>query len=122
MAEPISTTSATVVVGVMALLIGWVGEVGADVMMVVLASIAGTFVALSGMRERCWRLATSMVVIGITLSFVLAWSLAGLVSSYVPQLSGPYLPSTIALLISFSSNRLSKILTALIDKAESKLG
>lgn len=124
MAEPITTTTtgAVAAVGIMALLIGWMGSVGADVMMVVLASIAGTFVAISGMKERCWKVVSSMLVVGIIISFVLAWSVAGIVSAYFPQTSGPYLPSTIALLLSFSSNRLPKILNALMDKAESKAG
>jgi hypothetical protein len=124
MAEPVTTaaTGVAVSVGIMALLIGWVGEVGADVMMVTLASISGTLVALSGITNPCWKSWAAMLFVGILLSLVLAWSLAGLVTSYVPALSGDYLPSIIALLISFGSNRIPKILNAALDKAEEKAG
>ena len=52
MAEPVSTT-ATVAVsfGLTALLTGWVGEVGAEVMMVILSAIAGSITSLSSKKK-----------------------------------------------------------------------
>lgn len=124
MAEPVTTTAtgAGATVGIMALLIGWLGAVGADVMMVVLASFAGTMVALSSIKEASWKKSITMVTVGILVSLVSAWSIAGLAVSYAPSLAGPYLPGIIAMMIGYSTDRLPQLLGFAWAKIESKVG
>jgi hypothetical protein len=125
MAEPITTSSATgaaMSVGLMALLVGWIGQVGADVMMVVLASFAGTAIALSSNESNTVKEAVKLLTIGLIISLAVAWSVASFVAAHIPSLDSAYLPSTIALMISFGSNRIAKWLNALLDKAEEKAG
>lgn len=123
MAEPtISSVAAGGSVGIMALLIGAVGPVAADVMMVVVSAIAGCFIALSSINERSvWR-SIGFVLSGVTASLVFAWSLAGVLSEVVPALSGPYVPSIIAMFTGFLSNRLPEIFNAVFEKLLQKLG
>lgn len=117
-----STGGGPVAVGFMALLIGAFGPVAADVMLVVISALAGCFIALSGVRKANILEAVGFVILGVTVSLVLAWALAGLVTSYVPSLAGPYLPSVIAMFIGFLSNRLPTIFNAIVNKAEEKVG
>jgi hypothetical protein len=125
MPEPISTTganTAAVSMGLIALLTGWLGQIGADVMLVILASIAGTSIALLNAPNHDSKKAVTMLVVGIIVSFSFAWFIASLLSDSVPVSSQVYLPSTIAFVLSFGSNRISEILNLVIDKLTEKLG
>jgi hypothetical protein len=121
MAEPLSTSSAAATTGLMALLIGWLGPVGGDVMMVFLSSICGCFIAISGLRTTFLQ-ALGLLGLGSFMSLLTSWAIASFAASQMPALSGPYLPSMIAILIGFSSNRLPKILKALTERVENKVG
>lgn len=121
MAEP-TTTTAAIPVGFMALLMGALGPVAADVMLVVISAMAGCFIALSAMSTRTLSQSVGFLMLGIVVSLVLAWALTGLVTGWVPSLSGPYLPSIIALFIGFLSNRLPGIFNAIMRKVEGKAG
>lgn len=123
MAEPISTTTAVGAgsVGLTALLIGWIGPIGADVMMVVMSSIAGGVVALSGVHNHSILGAIKFISAGILLALVTSWMLAGVLASVYPNLGGPYLPSAVAFGVGAFLDRIPSIRNTLIKFAESKL-
>jgi hypothetical protein len=123
MAEPtISSVAAGGSVGIMALLIGAVGPVAADVMMVVVSAIAGCFIALSSMKEQSLLKSIGFVLMGVTVALVFAWALAVFFSGLFPSLAGPYFPSIIAMFIGFLSNRLPEIFNAVVEKVTQALG
>jgi len=122
MAEPVTTTGAAAAsVGLMGLLVGWLGPVGGDVMMVFLSAICGVFIAISGIRTTFGQ-ALSLLTLGSFVSLLMSWAVSSAISSQIPSLQGPYLPSIIAMMIGFSSNRLPQIMKALSQKVENKLG
>jgi hypothetical protein len=74
MAEPVSTTvSAAVSFGLAALLAGWMGEVAAEVMMVVLSAIAGSIMALSSKKKTFFE-SFKFIFLGVLVATVLAWA------------------------------------------------
>lgn len=108
--------------GFMALMIGYLGSVGADVMMVILAALSGCVISLSGETKTSAWAAVRFLVISVTVSLVLAWVLADALVSYVPAANSPYAPSMIAMLIGFLANRLPQILNAIVGKISDKAG
>lgn len=116
MVEPViaTTSSATVSVGLTAILIGWLGAVGADVMMVILSAIAGSSIALTG-QMKSFKESIFFVFKGVFLALILSWSASALLVVYLPSLSSPYLPSLIALSLGFLADRLSYMLNRLIN-------
>lgn len=116
MVEPVitTTTSGTVSVGLTAILIGWFGAVGADVMMVVLSAITGSSIALTG-QMKSFKDSISFVLKGVFLALVLSWSGSALLTVYFPSLSSPYLPSLTAFSLGFLADRLSYILNRLVN-------
>lgn len=123
MPEPISTSTATAAgaVGLTALLIGWLGPVGADVMMVVMSAMAGCVVALSGVRNKSAVGAAKFIAAGVLLALVTAWALASLISSVYPTAQGPYLPSIVAFALGAALDRLPQIRNKVIRAAEEKI-
>jgi hypothetical protein len=123
MAEPISTTATGAVsVGFLALLIGAVGPVAADVMLVVISALAGCFIALSGAKNQSIIQSIGFVFIGVVVSLVLSWGTMNLIVSIIPQLNTPYTPSIIAMGIGFMSNQLPALFGALAAKFKAKIG
>lgn len=123
MAEPVSTTAATAVsVGFLALLIGAFGPVAADVMLVVISALAGSFIALSGAKKQTAMQSIGFIAIGVTVSLVLSWGTMNLVVSVLPALNTAYTPSMIAMSIGFLSNRLPALFDAIAVKIQKKLG
>lgn len=123
MAEPISTTAgAAGSIGLLALLIGWFGPVGADVMMVVMSAMAGCVVALSGINNRTWLGATKFIGAGVLLALVVSWMLASVITGFYPAAQGPYLPSMVAFAIGAALDRIPKLRGRLMSMAENKLG
>lgn len=125
--EPTSTASAGVIysassVGFMALMIGFFGEVGADVIMVVLASSVGCIIALSGTNTNSYLSVLKYMVISVVVSLLISWALTGLLVSYLPGLDSQYTPSLIAMFIGFTSDRLPSIFNKIVSFFESKLG
>lgn len=121
MPEPISTTAsgAYVSAGIMALLVGWLGDIGADVMMVSLSALTGCFIALSNQHsEQPLGKNFLFIFTGLSVSLITAWSIAGLIAQMFPMLSGAYLPSIIAIFIGFLSNRLSDVMRLLVGRGE----
>lgn len=123
MAEPVTTTTAVGAgsVGLTALLIGWIGPIGADVMMVVMSSIAGCVVALSGVTNHTLFGAIKFISAGVLLSLVTAWMMASLIASIHPTLSGPYLPSAVAFAVGVFLDALPSVRNKLVKFAEHKL-
>ena len=122
MAEPTTTTGAAAYVGLAALLVGAFGPVAADVMMVVLAALAGCYVALSAVPfTSAWEVIKFMVL-SVLVSLLLAWALTGLVTGMMPVLSGPYTPSLIAMAIGFVSNRLPEMFNRVLQVVTKRLG
>jgi hypothetical protein len=123
MAEPtISSVTVGGSVGIMALLIGSVGPVAADVMMVVISAIAGCYIALSSMQAQTLLRSLGFVLTGVAASLVFAWALAGFLTGMFPSLGGPYLPSIIAMFTGFLTNRLPEIFNTVFDKLLTTVG
>jgi hypothetical protein len=118
MAEPLSTSAAAATkVGLAALLVGAFGEVGADVMMVVLSAIAGCFVALSSDKPPKKVLAATFFILkGVLLALVLAWAISAVAASFITALETPYTPAIVAFVIGFSGDRLPGIVNDLLKK------
>ena len=73
--EPVTTTAgASISVGLSAFLIGWLGQVGADVMMIILSAIAGCSIALTGQTKR-YSESLIFILKGVLLALVLAVSI-----------------------------------------------
>ena len=118
MAEPVSTTAiAATQVGLAALLVGFFGQVGADVMMVILSAIAGCFIALSSDKpaKKIWQ-ATFFIIKGVLLALVLAWAISSMAISFIPSLDTPYAPAIVAFVIGFSGDRLPTMITDLLKR------
>lgn len=123
MAEPVSSTAtAGAAVGIMALLVGWLGNAGADVMMVILGALSGCFIALSGAPPQSIPEALRFLTASVLVSMVCAWSIAGVVANFAPMWQGPYLPSLIGFGIGFASKRMYRVLDLLLDKGENAIG
>lgn len=123
MAEPISTGAtayAATSTGLAALMVGLIGQVGTDVMMVVLAAIAGCSIALTGQNKN-YKDSMFYIIKGILLSIVLAWSVSSAITSYEPQLGTPHLPSTVAFIIGCSVDKIKSIIEQIINKLVSKV-
>ena len=123
MAEPISTTATGAAsVGFLALLIGAIGPVAADVMLVVISALAGCFIALSGKPGQTLMQSIGFVVIGVIVALVLSWAVTSLVTSMVPGLDSAYTPALIAMFIGFMGNQLPSIFSAIVAKVKGKAG
>ncbi len=120
MTEPITTTAAShaaVQVGLAALLVGAFGEIGADVMMVALASLAGCFIALSSDKPpKAVVSALFFIVKGVLLSLVLAWAVSSVAANLIPSLDSPYSPAIIAFVIGFCGDKLPFMINGILKK------
>lgn len=113
MAEPFSSGAATVIavnsgtttsvisVGLTTLFIGWFGSAGAEVMMLILAAIAGCSIGLSGQNKNYVE-SILFIIRGILLSVVLAKALSFTIVTWYPSVDSPFLPTIIAFLLGFS--------------------
>lgn len=119
--EPATGSAAAGAVGLTALLVGALGPVGADVMIVVIAAIAGSTVSLAGDKSRTFWQVVKFMTIGVLVALVLSWALTGLLTSYIPSLAGPYAPSVIAMAIGFIADRLPTIFNGIANKFTRKL-
>lgn len=98
----ISTVSAsTVSVGLTTLFIGWFGNAGAEVMMLILSAIAGCSIGLSGQNKNYVE-SILFIIRGILLSVVLAKALSFTIVAWYPSVDSPFLPTVIAFLLGFS--------------------
>ncbi len=122
MVEPVITTTSggTVSVGLTAILIGWFGAVGADVMMIVLSAIAGCSIALTGQTKK---FSESLIFVskGILLALILSWGISELIVTQLPSMKSPYLPSLVAFTLGFCVDKLSYVLNRLIDSRIKKI-
>jgi hypothetical protein len=120
MAEPITTTAAStaaVQVGLAALLAGALGQVGADVMMVALAALAGCFISLSNDYSPKKILpALFFIIKGICISLVLAWAVSSVAAHIIPALDTPYAPAIVAFCIGFLGDGLSNAINKVLRK------
>lgn len=123
MTEPVSTTAAGAAsVGFLALLIGAIGPVAADVMLVVISALAGCFIAMSGMKGQTVLQSVGFVVIGVIVALVLSWAVTGIVTSLVPGLNSAYTPALIAMGIGFMANQLPGLFASIAAKLKGKAG
>jgi len=114
-----STASATAAsVGLAALLAGAFGNVAADVMMVVLASIAGAYISLSGASTGGYWRPLQFMFGAVLTSLVLAWALAFVAGRLTPAFDSPYTPTVIAFLIGSNAKRLRKITGEVTERFE----
>jgi hypothetical protein len=101
--------TAIAVVGITALLAGAIGQVAADVMMVIMASIAGCVITLSGNNETRLKQALLFFIGALLTSLVLAWSLTAVLGAFYPPLNSSYTPTIIAFVIGSQATRLHVI-------------
>lgn len=109
MPEPVITTTgaigtasaSTFSVGLTTLFIGWFGSAGAEVMMLILAAIAGCSIGLSGQNKNYVE-SILFIIRGILLSVVLAKALSFTIVTWYPSVDSPFLPTIIAFLLGFS--------------------
>ncbi|MDF0605376.1 hypothetical protein HZU77_006895 [Neisseriaceae bacterium TC5R-5] len=121
MTEPTtSSLSIAASTGLLALLIAWLGQVGAEVVMVGLASLAGCLLSLSGLTTLTLRFAITRIVVHVITALVLSWGLVGIVVGQVPALEGPYAPAMVAFLIGLGGDRFLSRLTRLLPGGEQK--
>jgi hypothetical protein len=119
MTEPITTTTAAagMQVGLAALLVGALGEVGADVMMVVLSAIAGCFISLSSDKPtKALGSALFFIIKGVVLSLVMAWAVSSVAAKLMPALDSPYSPAIVAFVIGFSGDKLPLMINKVLTK------
>ena len=123
--EPTTTAAsagyASTSVGFMALMVGLLGDIGADVMLVVLAALSGCIIALSGEDKNSVLNTIKFLIISVSVSLLSAWLLTDLASAQIQALKTPYTPSIIAMFIGFSSNKLPTILSAVLGKFSNRL-
>ena len=102
-AGAITTTTATSTfsVGLATLFVGWFGSAGAEVMMLILAAIAGCSIGLSGQNKNYVE-SILFILRGILLSVVLAKALSFTIVTWYPSVDSPFLPTVIAFLLGFS--------------------
>jgi hypothetical protein len=94
-----TTASTAATVGLAALLAGAFGQVAADVMMVVLASIAGVVIALSGQKSTPPGQALKFFLGAALTSLVLAWSVASVLAKAYSGFDSAYTPTILAFMI-----------------------
>ena len=122
MAEPVSTTTTAVTTaGLAALLTGAIGAVAADVMMVVLASIAGVVISLSGSKTTTSLQALRFFLGAAMTSLTLAWALAALLGNLHPAMISAYTPTIVAFIIGTQSHRLNEIAAKITGRLESQI-
>lgn len=120
--ETVTATTATATsAGVFALLLGLFGQVGADVIMVIMSAITGNLIAISAISGQSTKESVMYMIISIMASLVLAWVFTGAIVSAIPAMNNPYLPSLIAMFIGVGSSRLSGIMNKVINKAEERI-
>lgn len=120
MAEPVSTTvSAAVSFGLTALLAGWMGEVAAEVMMVVLSAIAGSIMALSSKKKTFFE-SFKFIFLGVLVATVLAWAISSMLTNQYPSVASPYLPTIVAFVLGFTVDKFPIMLNTIIEKAFNK--
>lgn len=123
MIEPTTPAAATAAasVGLAALLAGAVGQVAADVMMVFLAAIAGTVIALSGGRSTGAMESVKFLFMATATALSLSWAIAAMISGLHPALGSAYTPTIISFLIGTQSMRLGVIAAKVTGRIEEKL-
>lgn len=121
--EPTTSTGTVVAsVGLAGLLTAAFGNIAADVMMVVLASVAGSVINMSGKRTHTHLESLMFLGGAILTSLVLAWALASLLASISPSMASPYTPTIISFLIGANAKRLKKIAESATARLEQKFG
>lgn len=119
--ETSSATAVTASAGLAALLAGAFGQIAADVMMVLLAAIAGTVIALSGTKSTTAKQAAVFFFSSVVTALTLSWALASLASGIHPVLSSAYTPTIVAFVIGTQSMRLGEIAAKVTGRFEKKL-
>lgn len=105
-----STTASTVAtVGLAALLAAAVGDVAADVMMVVLASIAGVVIALSGQKSTPPGQAVKFFLGAALTSLVLAWSVSSILAKAYSGFESAYTPTILAFMVGTQAANLHEL-------------
>ena len=128
MPEPVITTTGAIgtasassfSVGIATLFVGWFGSAGAEVMMIVLAAIAGCSIGLAG-QNKTYGESIIFIIRGILVSVVLAQVISMVTISYFPSLQSPYLPSLVAFVLGFSVDRLPSLMDTLVEFISDKV-
>ena len=109
MAEPVTTTTAALSFGLTALLAGWIGQIEAEVMIVILSAIAGSMVALSSKRKSFME-SLRFIFLGVIVSTALAWAISSIIINNYPSMASPYLPTIVSFILGFKP-RITEILS-----------
>lgn len=123
MADPVITptaTAAAVSFGLTALLTGWIGQVGAEVMIVIIAAIAGGMVSLSSRKTSFWE-SLRFISMGVFVAAALAWAISSAIVSKYPEFASPYLPTMVAFVIGAIVDKFPLLFSIIIDKIFKKV-
>ena len=116
MAEPITTaTAAAVSFGLSALLAGWIGQIEAEVMMVVLSAIAGSMVALSSKKKTFFE-SLKFIFLGVLVATLFAWAISYNIANQYPYFASPYLPTIVAFVLAAIVDKLPIFISAFLEK------
>lgn len=117
MADPVITPTATAAVsfGLTALLAGWIGQVGAEVMIVFIAAIAGGMVSLSKKKLTFWE-SIRFISLGVIVAATLSWAISSAIVSVYPQFSSPYLPTIVSFIIGTFVDKIPLLFDIVISK------
>ena len=117
MADRIITPTATAAVsfGLTALLAGWLGQVGAEVMIVFIAAIAGGMVSLSKKRLDFWG-SIRFISFGVIVAASLSWAISSAIVSKYPELASPYLPTIVSFLLGAFWDKLPLLFDIVVSK------
>ena len=119
--EPVSgAATAAVSFGLTTLLAGWLGQVGAEVMMVILSAIAGSMMALTEKKKTFFE-SLKFIFLGVLVAGVLAWAISSMITNMYPTLSSPYLPTIVAFVLGFIVDKFPILLDSILQKIFNKV-
>ena len=119
--EPVSgAATAAVSFGLTTLLAGWLGQVGAEVMMVILSASAGSMMALTEKKKTFFE-SLKFIFLGVLVAGVLAWAISSMITNMYPTLSSPYLPTIVAFVLGFIVDKFPILLDSILQKIFNKV-
>lgn len=119
--EPVSGTATAVVsFGITTLLAGWLGQVGAEVMMVILSAITGSMMALTEKNKTFFE-SLKFIFLGVLVAGVLSWAISSMLVNHYPSLSSPYLPTIVAFVLGFIVDKFPIMLGTALQKIFNKV-
>jgi len=114
-----NTVNAKAGVGFLAFLTAYFGQLGGDVVLVIISCMVGCMISLTKKKLTPFQ-TLHFVFLGVSSALVLSWPIASVLGSYIPSVASPDLPSLVSLAIGFLTDRLFGIFSGLTAKIEEK--